>query len=90
MPQTPRKSHPVGPPRPSVERALRLLEVDSTASLDEIRAAYKRLAVNAYVGSREVTSSRASQRTLVRLTAALETLEAHLLPVSPASGASDT
>jgi DnaJ-domain-containing protein 1 len=76
-------SGPAPQPRPSTDAAWRMLELEPGASLDDVRAAYRRLAQHYHPRTREVTSAPAARVVIARLTDALEVLEEHLLPWRP-------
>ena len=71
---------------PDVATARRVLEVDADATLDEVRAAYRKLAHRYHPRSIGMgDKAYAAQSLLEALTDALEILEAHLLPLPDGS-----
>lgn len=84
-PATPRA--PRGPAVSDVEGALRVLELSGQPTLDEVRAAYRRLARHYHpktTGPRK-DDIQAAHTVQEALTEALELLEEHLLPLPPAT-----
>ena len=73
------------PSIPDAKSAARVLDVAEDATLDEVRAAYRRQAIafhpRTLAGTPEQTL--AAQTIIDTLTEALEILEAHLLPLPP-------
>lgn len=70
--------------RPSVKSAYKMLELDESAALDEVRAAYFDLAKHYHPKTHADSHEQAltAQKLLDALTEALEVLEEHLLPVA--------
>jgi hypothetical protein len=71
-----------------LESAWRLLELNKGATLDEVRAAYRRLARHYHPRtlSKVADQAYAAQTLLDALTDAVELLEAHLLPLPAGRG----
>ncbi|MFZ9887564.1 MAG: J domain-containing protein [Myxococcota bacterium] len=77
-------------PTLDVGAALRTLELPAEATLDEVRASYRRLArrYHPHTLSASADQAHAAETVLRSLTAALELLEAHLLPLPRGQAAS--
>jgi DnaJ-domain-containing protein 1 len=82
-------STPLKPPRAAavsdVEGALRVLELQGSPTLDEVRARYRELARRYHPKTRsdKADEQNAAHVVLEALTDALEVLEEHLLPLPP-------
>lgn len=77
-------------PALDVSAALRTLELPTDATLDDVRASYRRLArrYHPQTLSSSADQAHAAETVLRSLTAALELLEEHLLPLARSSAAS--